>query len=89
MFERGGLLWIFNMHPTASYADYRVGTNTGGRLRVVLNSDSPAYMGHGRVDEKVVHHTTKESWDGRDNWVQVYVPNRTAIVLAAVKDGEK
>ena len=25
VFERAGLLWIFNFHPTQSYTDYRVG----------------------------------------------------------------
>ncbi|KAI8846972.1 glycogen branching enzyme [Chytridium lagenaria] len=25
-FERGGLLWIFNFHPTKSFTDYRIGT---------------------------------------------------------------
>ena len=30
-FERANLLWIFNFHPTRSFTDYRIGTNTPGK----------------------------------------------------------
>ena len=41
VFERAGLLWIFNFHPTKSYPDYRVGVEIqAGTYRVVLNTDS-------------------------------------------------
>lgn len=30
VFERAGLLWVFNFHPTNSYKDYRVGVERAG-----------------------------------------------------------
>lgn len=30
VFERGGLLWVFNFHHSKSYSDYRVGVDTPG-----------------------------------------------------------
>jgi 1,4-alpha-glucan branching enzyme len=30
VFERAGLLWVFNFHPTNSYTDYRVGVEQAG-----------------------------------------------------------
>ncbi len=33
VFERAGLLFIFNFHPTASYTEYRVGVETPGDVQ--------------------------------------------------------
>lgn len=80
VFERGGLLWIFNFHPTNSYTDYRVGVEQGGTYRIVINTDAEAFGGFGRVAEDTRFFTTDFPWNGRKNFVQVYVPTRTAIV---------
>lgn len=82
VFERGGLLWIFNFHTFKSFTDYQVGTNMPGKYKVVLNTDSSRFMGFGRVDESCEYFTTKGSWDGRENWLKVYIPCRTCIILA-------
>ncbi|KAI9885318.1 MAG: 1,4-alpha-glucan-branching enzyme [Watsoniomyces obsoletus] len=82
VFERAGLLWIFNFNPANSFADYRVGVQQSGTYRVVINSDHPDYGGFGRIDEGTRFFTTPFEWNGRKNFLQVYIPNRTAIVLA-------
>ncbi|KAK0251346.1 1,4-alpha-glucan-branching enzyme [Friedmanniomyces endolithicus] len=81
-FERAGLLWIFNFHPSSSFTDYRVGVDVPGTYRVVVNSDSTDYGGLGRVQEATRYFTTDFAWNGRGNFVQVYLPTRTAVVLA-------
>ncbi|KAF2196705.1 alpha-glucan branching enzyme [Delitschia confertaspora ATCC 74209] len=50
-FERAGLLWVFNFHPSESYTDYRVGVEQEGTYRIVLSTDSKAFGGHGNIDE--------------------------------------
>jgi 1,4-alpha-glucan branching enzyme len=80
VFERAGLLWIFNFHPTNSYTDYRVGVEQGGTYRIVLNSDSKSFGGLERVDESTRFFTTDFAWNDRKNFLQVYIPTRTAIV---------
>lgn len=30
-FERGGLVWILNFHPSQSYVDYRIAVEKPGR----------------------------------------------------------
>ncbi|TVY47288.1 1,4-alpha-glucan-branching enzyme [Lachnellula occidentalis] len=82
VFERAGLLWIFNFHPTKSYADYRVGVEQAGTYRVVLNSDAKDFGGFERIDSGTRFFTTNLAWNGRQNFTQVYAPTRTAIVLA-------
>ncbi|ERE74719.1 1,4-alpha-glucan-branching enzyme [Cricetulus griseus] len=49
-FERAGLLFIFNFHPSKSYADYRVGTALPGKYPFVSNlpkayTDRATYVG--------------------------------------------
>lgn len=81
-FERNGLLFIFNLHPNNSYTDYRVGIEQAGTYRIVLNSDRPEFGGHNRIDENGRFQTTDLEWNNRKNFLQVYIPSRTAIVLA-------
>jgi len=86
VFERAGLLWIFNFNPTQSFADYRVGVEQEGTYKTVINTDNAAYGGLSRVAEDTRFFTTPFEWNGRKNFVQVYVPTRTAIVSDIVDD---
>lgn len=80
VFERAGLLWIFNLNPTQSFTDYRVGVEASGTYQIVLDSDDPEYGGLGRNTKGTRFFTTPFAWNGRKNYVQVYIPTRTAIV---------
>ncbi|BGP12214.1 alpha-1,4-glucan branching enzyme [Rhodosporidiobolus nylandii] len=82
VFERANLLWIFNFHPSDSFTDYRVGTDWAGEYRVVFSSDEKEFGGYDRIDKSVGHFTTPMEWNGRKNWLQVYLPARTVQVLA-------
>lgn len=80
VFERAGLLWIFNFHPTQSFTDYRVGVEEAGTYRIVVDTDSQHYGGLGRIDSNTRFFTTDFAWNGRKNFIQVYLPTRSAIV---------
>lgn len=84
-FERGNLLWIFNFHPSKSFSDYRIGTDYSGKLNVVLNTDSKSFGGHSRVDDSCKYFTFAEPWHNRKNYIMVYIPSRTALVLGLEK----
>lgn len=92
VFERAGLLFIFNctstavmqlmtVHPSNSFTDYRVGVDTAGEYKVVLSSDENRFGGHDRVELGGKYFTTPMEWNGRKNWLQVYAPARTVLVL--------
>lgn len=49
VFERGELVFVFNFHASNSYDGYKVGCDVPGKYRVVLDTDDPAFGGHGRV----------------------------------------
>lgn len=83
-FERAGLLWIFNLHPTRSFVEYRVGIEQapGRTLKVAMSSDAPAFGGHGRVDLQSTYWVEEYKQGGRPASIRVYIPCRTALVLA-------
>jgi len=82
VFERAGVLFIFNFHPTQSFSDYRVGVEEPGEYQVVLSSDEKRFGGFDRVDLSIKHFTTPMEWNNRKNWLQVYIPTRSCLVLA-------
>ncbi|CDF90165.1 ZYBA0S06-02190g1_1 [Zygosaccharomyces bailii CLIB 213] len=81
-FERNGVLFIFNFHPTESYTDYRIGVETPGTYKIVLNTDRKEFGGYKRIDENARFHTTDLPWNNRKNFIQVYIPSRVALVCA-------
>ncbi|CCD24428.1 1,4-alpha-glucan branching enzyme NDAI_0D01150 [Naumovozyma dairenensis CBS 421] len=81
-FERNGKLFIFNFHPTNSFSDYRIGVEQAGSYRIILNTDRQEFGGQNRIDENARFFTTDLEWNNRKNFIQVYIPCRTAIILA-------
>ncbi len=78
IYERGGLLFIFNFHPTKAHPDYTFEPGLEGEYKIVLNSDAAAFGGHDRVDTEIVYPVTEE---GK---MRIYVPNRVAMGLKKV-----
>ena len=80
-FERGGLVWVFNFHPTQSYTGYRVGVGKPGSYKLILNTDAKEFDGHDRVDPSVLCQSQEFGFDGHPHSIQVYIPSRVALVL--------
>ncbi|THC99789.1 hypothetical protein EYZ11_000719 [Aspergillus tanneri] len=79
VFERAGLLWVFNFHPTQSFTDYRVGVEAAGTYRIVLDTDDTEFGGLGRNHKDTRFFTTDMPWNERSNFLQVYIPTRSAL----------
>ena len=71
VYERAGLLFVFNFHPTQSFTDYRVGVEEPGEYTVVLSSDEKRFGGFENVLPGGSYHTTPMEWNGRKNFTQV------------------
>jgi hypothetical protein len=71
VFERAGLLFIFNFHPTQSYTDYRVGVEEPGEYHIALSSDENQYGGFDNIARDTKYFTTPMEWNGRKNWLHV------------------
>lgn len=79
-FERAGLVWIFNFNPSKSFSDYRIGVEEAGVYTVALNTDAKDCGGYDRVDPGQRYFTTPLGWNNRRNFMQIYIPCRTALV---------
>jgi 1,4-alpha-glucan branching enzyme len=62
--ERGPLVFVFNFSPSEAYEGYKIGVPDGGKYRVALDSDDPAFGGQGRVGHDVDHFTSPEGEPG-------------------------
>ncbi|MBQ8080306.1 MAG: alpha amylase C-terminal domain-containing protein [Clostridia bacterium] len=83
-FERGGLLFAFNFSPDRSYADYVIPVGEGRDYALLLCSDDEKYDGYNRVERGPVS-AYVPGLSG--NHVRLYLPARTALVLAPVRQG--
>jgi 1,4-alpha-glucan branching enzyme len=84
VYRRGPLVFVFNFHPTQSYTDLRIPVPDPRDYRVILNTDSKQFEGHGLVPEFQVYPKQTVPMYMRDQSVQIYLPSRTAQVLAPV-----
>ncbi|KAL6115834.1 gbe1 [Pungitius sinensis] len=82
VFDRGHVVFIFNFHPSKSFQGYRVAVEAPGKYKIKLDSDQDLYGGHGRLDHNTEFYTEPQPFNGRPHSMQVYIPCRTAIVLA-------
>ncbi|KNC77737.1 1,4-alpha-glucan-branching enzyme [Sphaeroforma arctica JP610] len=84
IFERAGLLFVFNFHHSNSFPDYKVGTSLKGKLKVVLSSDDPEFGGFNRVDKSSEFWVKEgDGWHDRPNSTMIYIPNRVCLAFAA------
>ena len=88
-FSHGDLLFVFNWHPTASVADYRVPVPRAGRYRTLLATDDPLYGGQGRDDASVIHFSEPESDDPLRHFIRIYNICRTATVYRRLPEASE
>jgi 1,4-alpha-glucan branching enzyme len=83
-FMRREVIFVFNFHPHQSLADYRIPASPGG-YRILLDTDRSEYSGLDRQDLDIVHHTATDRI--HRHFLSLYLPARTAMVLAPVSKG--
>ena len=84
VYRRGPLVFVFNFHASASYTDYRIPVPDGRDYKLVLNTDEKKFEGFGLVAEDVTYWKQPSPAAGREQSVQIYIPSRSAQVLAPI-----
>ena len=82
VYRRGPLVFALNLHPTDSHPGLRIPVPDAADYRLILDTDAPEFGGHGRVDGPTVYPWQEAPLFGRDQSIQIYLPSRTAQVLA-------
>ena len=86
-FSRNDLVFVFNFSYNRSFTDYGFMTPQGA-YEVVLNTDNPAFGGHGLNDDSIRHLTIFDPLLAKDGkgWLKLYLPARSAMVLKKIKE---
>jgi 1,4-alpha-glucan branching enzyme len=82
-FLRGNLIFIFNFHPNRSHTDYWIPAAPGS-YRILLDTDRSGYGGLDRQDVNITHNTVLDII--HRHFLSLYLPARTALVMAPVPD---
>ena len=79
VYERAGLVFAVNLHPTRSFTGYLVPTFDAGEYEILLDTDAKAFGGFGRVDDGMRY--PAEALDEDRTGLFAYLPSRTALVF--------
>jgi 1,4-alpha-glucan branching enzyme len=80
VFEKQGLVFVFNFHPDRSIPGYSFIVPEPGDYIPALNSDGTEFGGQGRIDESLKHITTYDL-KSKTHWLTIYNTNRTAQIF--------
>ncbi|HAQ18970.1 MAG TPA: 1,4-alpha-glucan-branching enzyme [Prolixibacteraceae bacterium] len=80
VFSRGKHLLVFNFNPTRSFVDYGLQMKPS-KFKIVLNTDEYRFGGQNRIDTSLVYSTIPEGGNVNQNYLRLYMPARTAMVL--------
>jgi 1,4-alpha-glucan branching enzyme len=83
-FRKGGLVFVFNLHPYESYTQFALPVPESGQYRVVFHSDETEYGGNSRIDKSYVYHTGVLQDHYGAQGFSIYLPSRTAVVLQRI-----
>ncbi len=83
VYERAGLIFAFNFHPTNSQTGLFINAPEHGDYKVILSTDEWQFGGQGHVAKDTVYHTWAHDPMLGDGFA-IYLPARTAVVLKKV-----
>ena len=81
-FQRGEMVFVFNWNGQKSFTDYGILAQPGA-YKTILNTDAKEFAGFGLADDTVTHFTLPDPANtapGKE-WLKLYLPARSAIVL--------
>ncbi|MEX0885202.1 MAG: alpha amylase C-terminal domain-containing protein [Phycisphaeraceae bacterium] len=84
VYRRGPVVFVLNFHPDRSLPAQRIPVPDATDYRLVLDTDAAGFGGQGRIAEAMTYPLQRVAMYGRAQSVELYVPARTAQVLAPV-----
>ena len=87
IYERGGVVFVMNFHPTDSYEGYYVTVPASGKYRVLMSTDESRFGGWDRISEDYIYTATKHP--DKKSKLAIYLPARTALCLGRVREQKK
>lgn len=82
VFNKAGIVFLFNFHPTNSYEGYTLPVPQHGKYKVIFNTDQAEFGGCSRIDTNYTYQT-RSGTTGYPS-LQIYSPSRTALALQKI-----
>ena len=82
VYRKGQGIFAYNLHPDKAYEDCFIRVDAPGEYEVVMSTDDFCYGGFGRVYHQRYSAVEKDGNYG----IQLYLPNRTALVLRRIEN---
>ncbi len=83
-YRRGPLVFVFSLNPTESFFGLRVPMPERADYKVILNTDDAKFGGNDYVQPNMVYPIQTVPMYGRGQSLQLYLPIRSAQVLAPI-----
>ncbi len=80
VFEKAGLVFVFNFHVSQSFPDYEIPLSGPGVFSIIMDSDEARFGGHKRLDHSISYPSRFDE-ERQLHLLRIYNPNRTAIVF--------
>ncbi len=87
VYERAGLIFALNFHPTNSYEGYWLTVSGKGKYKVVMSSDDGTFGGYDRISKDYVY--TAEKHPDKKYKFQIYLPHRSGLCMKKIKEETK
>ncbi len=84
VYRRGPLVFVFSFNLSESFFGLRIPVPDNVDYQVILNTDAPQFGGQGHVQPDMVYPVQSVPMYGRGQSIQLYLPPRSAQVLAPV-----
>ncbi len=87
-YRKNNFVFLYNFHPSDSYAGFQLPIHQKGHYRVVFSTDRAEYGGFERISETVCYESHPLVGADYADGIQIYIPSRTALVLQKYSDGD-
>jgi len=84
VYRRGPLVFVFNFNIHESFTGLRIPVPDPRNYKIVLNTDAKEFSGPGLVQGDTIYPRQEVPMYGRRQSIQIYLPSRSAQVLAPV-----
>jgi 1,4-alpha-glucan branching enzyme len=82
IFKKQDLIFVVNIHPNRSIADYKFNVPKPGKYKLIFSTEEPSYGGSNRIDNETEYFTKKED---DQHILSIYNVNRAIQVYSLIR----
>ncbi len=83
-YKKKDYIFIFNFHSTDPQVEFELPIHEAGNYKVIMDTDETRFGGYSRISHDVIYEVKTLPGLKQQTGIQIYLPNRTAMVLKKV-----